>query len=58
LPTLLMSMLTEAQKDWDSLATSLVQEWRAAWRDLADQIFAAEATIWSSNLLQTQRRLT
>jgi len=52
-PTLLMSMLSNAQNDWESLAASLVQQWRAVWMDLADQVFVAEAAIWSNNLLQT-----
>jgi hypothetical protein len=50
LSSMLMSMLSNTQKDWDALMTSLAGEWRTAWMDLADQIFAAEETIWSSDL--------
>lgn len=57
LPSLLTSMFSETQKDWDSLLASLVQEWRAAWMDLADQIFVAEGAIWSSDLFQMERLL-
>ncbi len=54
LSSMLMSMLSDTQSDWDSLVTSLVREWRTAWMGLADQILAAEETIWSSYLSHSE----
>jgi hypothetical protein len=44
LSTFPMSMLSDAQKDWDSLVTSFVQDWRATWMDLVDHVFADGAS--------------
>jgi hypothetical protein len=44
LPSLLMSLLSEEQKEWEALVESLVQEWQAVWLDLTEQILAAEGS--------------
>jgi hypothetical protein len=49
LPSLLMSMLSDAEKEWDALVASLVQEWRVMWLNLADQILAAEGASLAEN---------
>jgi len=53
LSTFPMSMLSDAQKDWDSLAASFVQDWRAAWMDLVDHIFADGASGFNKDVLMS-----